>query len=205
MAQSASRLHSAVDADFDLASLLKRSRGLATVPQRGTSRVRVPRRTGGSHRDDELALTGQLGEAFVYTQLKARVPDFDSACWVSTNRCKYLGGTGDDSVGADFVYLDVDGRIAQGRAGQMTRCFIEVKSTSSSNMSSFEMSINEWERALECARSEGDLYIVIMVVDVRGQPKVVDAIHDLVAELRSGRLGRTESSFRFFVGEPQPD
>ena len=101
----------AVDEQIDMVSLATRARSLITRPDdlsKGGSRSRSGGggRGGGRKADPQ---TGLLGEAFVYESFCKTLPDFDVACWVSDSRRKYgIDGKGDDGLGYDFVYTDVE-------------------------------------------------------------------------------------------------
>ena len=70
---------------------------------------------------------GLLGEAFAYEVLRKQLPEFDASNWVSSNRQRYgLEAEGDDNLGYDFQYRDIDGKLTGRETAPL--CFIEVKS-----------------------------------------------------------------------------
>ncbi len=106
---------------------------------------------GGGYQADEQS--GLLGEAFVYESLRNTLPDFDLACWVSDSRRKYgLEGKGDDGLGYDFEYTDVEGKLSG--LSHHPHCLIEVKSTTSTQDIPFPMSSNEWAEILSLTSSK---------------------------------------------------
>lgn len=174
----ARRLEEAVIPELDLAALrdLRRNKVEAKIkrPRRGTGgkgikKKRVP--------DKYLSILGAVGEYFAYQQFKVLCPDFDIAAWRSTGREFFGYDPGDDSLGYDFEYWDVAGKLT-GKA-ESPRCLIEVKSAAHDCGDSFDMSINEWEIARSChEQPENGIYIVARVANVALAPHVVDLLVD---------------------------
>ncbi|OQB81201.1 MAG: hypothetical protein BWX88_04335 [Planctomycetes bacterium ADurb.Bin126] len=153
----------------------------------------------GNKKDKELA--GLLGEAFVYEQFRLTLPGFDERSWRSCNRNLYgLEGEGDDSLGCDFSYRDVDGRLTTDPNRPM--CYMDVKASSGDGSEPFQMSANEWNKARECHESSDSVYAVIRVAHVREAPTVVDIIFDPFGLYRKGQLALTAQDMWVHVGAP---
>lgn len=150
----------------------------------------------------EKALYGQLGEIFVYELLKARaVPGFDEAAWQSANRCQYLGeGRGDDSLGYDFSFNEESG-VLSGRAGVL--CLIEVKSSSGDADGPFQMSENEWTRAIEAHQSGKEQYVILRIARVNEVPSLADIIRDPYGLRKESKLQLVAGDFRVHTGTQQ--
>ena len=156
--------------------------------------------TNENKKDRELA--GLIGEVFVYEQLRVRLSGFDEMAWCSCNRNAYgLQGGGDDALGYDFLYRDVENQLA-GRADQPL-CHIEVKSSSGDGSEAFPMSTNEWERARECHQTANTVYIILRVAHVRNDPMISDVIIDPFALYGEGQVGIVSRDIWVHVGRPQ--
>jgi hypothetical protein len=153
----------------------------------------------GTRKDKELA--GLLGEAFVYEHLRLTLPGFDERAWRSCNRNLYgLEGAGDDSLGFDFSYRDIEGRLTM-RSDRPT-CYLDVKASSGDGMEPFQMSANEWERARECHESSDSVYGIIRVAHVRDNPKITDIVFDPFGLYRAGQLALSTQDMWIHVGVP---
>jgi hypothetical protein len=141
------------------------------------SRGRSSNRGSTSENEKDKALYGRLGEIFVYEFLKLRdIPGFDEAAWQSQNRYAYLGeGMGDDSLGYDFRFTDESGLMTT-RAGSV--CLLEVKSSTGDAAGPFQMSENEWTRAIEAYQNPDEEYVIVRVAHVNQSPRVADIIVD---------------------------
>ena len=180
----------AVDEQIDMVSLAMRARDLITRPDdlsKGGSRSRSGGggRGGGRKADPQAGL---LGEAFVYESFCKTLPDFDVACWVSDSRRKYgIDRKGDDGLGYDFVYTDVDGKLT-GITDQ-PHCLIEVKSTTSTKNEPFPMTANEWAVAEQCYKGlRKEQYVIVRVLSVKSAPVIADVVVDPVRQWREGKL-----------------
>ena len=180
----------AVDEQIDMVSLATRARDQITKStdlSKGSSRSRSGGggRGGGRKADPQAGL---LGEAFVYESFRRTLSDFDVACWVSDSRRKYgIDGKGNDGLGYDFEYTDVDGRLT-GETDQ-PHCLIEVKSTTSTENEPFPMTANEWAVAEQCYRGSQDkMYVIVRVLSVKSAPEIADVIVDPVRQWREGTL-----------------
>jgi len=134
------------------------------------------------------AQTGLLGEAFVYELLRSRLPGFGAPNWVSGNRQRYgLTEEGDDSLGYDFRYVDIDGTLTQRL--EEPECLIEVKSTEGEGGGAFPMSEPEWQRAVEAHQNSGrEVYIIFCVASAREEPRIHDILFDPVKLWHDGQL-----------------
>ena len=179
----------AVNEEIDLISLAKRDRELIIRPDnsfKGGTGSRGGGSRGGGRKADPLA--GLLGEAFVYESFCKNLPDFDVACWVSDSRRKYgIDGKGDDGLGYDFEYTDVEGKLT-GITNQ-PHCLIEVKSTALTENETFPMTANEWAIAEQCYKGlQKKQYVIVLVLDVKSEPVIADVIVDPVRLWREGKL-----------------
>ena len=184
------RLVGAVDEKIDMAALAMKPRDSITRPERAIRGGRGGRGRGGSggggRKPDQQA--GWLGEAFVYESLRNTLPDFDMACWVSDSRKKYgIDGKGDDSLGYDFEYTDVEGKLTG--ATNQQHCLIEVKSTTSIHDEPFPMTTNEWAVAEDCYKGSWKAqYVIVRVLDVKRAPVIADVVVDPVRLWLEGKL-----------------
>lgn len=123
----------------------------------------------------------------MYELLKARaVPGFDETAWQSENRVEYLGeGQGNDSLGYDFCFKDESGALT-GRVGAL--CMLEVKSSSGDADGPFQMSENEWTRAVEAHQNSAEEYLIVRVAHVSDSPTLVDIIADPYRLRRENKL-----------------
>jgi hypothetical protein len=197
----AKRLELAVEGDLDLAKLRDISRGKVEAKARNKrghrsmdrgKRQRIP--------DEYLTMLGAVGEQFVYQQLKASFPDFDLTNWKSRGREFFGHGLGDDSLGYDFEYYDVGGKLTG--LSTPSRCLIEVKSAAQAFGSSFEMSTNEWEVALQCHEHCDAVYLIIRVAGTSVKPQIVDILLDPVRLHLEGVLDYSSRDLLVAVGEP---
>ena len=131
----------------------------------------------------------------MYEALRNTLPDFDMACWVSDSRKKYgINGKGDDSLGYDFEYTDVEGKLTG--ASNQQHCLIEVKSTTSIHDESFPMTTNEWAVAEDCYRGiRKAQYVIVRVLDVKRAPVIADVVVDPVRLWLEGKLALENRDF----------
>ena len=61
--------------------------------------------------DAYLQMLGALGEHFVFQQMKELFPDFDITNWRSKAKELFGYGEGNDSLGYDFEYHDMGGKL----------------------------------------------------------------------------------------------
>lgn len=117
----------------------------------GGGKTKAPR----SVDPDKTGFIGLLGERAVYLWL-GRSMDRTTldAGWRSPYRERYIGGEGDDSLGADFLFEE-DGRAR----------YIEVKAHLDDPWS-FELAPSEIRRALSCAQSDEATFEVAYVTNV---------------------------------------
>ena len=196
----ARRLEEAVTSTLDLAALrgVTRSKveAKAKRPGRGSpggggKKKRVP--------DKYLEILGAVGEYFAYQQLKAICTDFDITAWHSRGREFFGYDPGDDSLGYDFEYGDVAGKLT-GRA-EAPRCLIEVKSAAHDCGDTFEMSTNEWEVARSChEQPESGVYVIIRVANIALKPQLVDVLVDPVGLHLQGVLDYSSRDLLIVVG-----
>ena len=135
----------AVDEQIDMVSLATRDRDPITRPDDFPKGGYRSRRGGGGRSGGRKAdpHAGLLGEAFVYESFCKILPNFDVGCWVSDSRRKYgFHGKGNDGLGYDFEYTDVEGKLTG--INNQPHCLIEVKSTTSTENEPFPMTANEW-------------------------------------------------------------
>jgi hypothetical protein len=171
---------------------------LRTASEHGQPRVPTSRggggRSGWTYRADSRAdseakeLNGIIGEAFVYEVFRRKLPEFDHHCWRSGNACRYgAADSGDDSLGADFQYWDIGGRLSG--ADSAPECWIEVKATSGDGDEPFFLTASEWELARECHRSNGGcLYVIVQVARVRSKPSIARVLRDPIHLQQRGLL-----------------
>jgi hypothetical protein len=147
-------------------------------------------------------LYGRLGEIFVYELFKARaIPGFDEAAWQSENRLGYLGeGQGNDSLGYDFCFHDESGALSA-RAG--TVCMLEVKSSSGDADGPFQMSENEWERAIEAHQNPDEEYFILRVARVTGSPTLADILSDPYRLRKENKLQLVAADLWIYPGHLQ--
>lgn len=186
-------LANSVDNQLDMASLARKLRNPMPQPAPKTAGGRGGGGGGGGRKADPQA--GLLGEAFVYESFRNTLPDFDVASWVSDSRRKYgLDGKGDDGLGYDFEYTDVEGKLT----GDSNRphCFIEVKSTVSTQNESFPMTANEWAVAEQCYKGVRKAqYIIVRVLGIKTTPVIADIIVDPVLLWHEGKLALENHDF----------
>ena len=191
------RLAGAVHEEIDMASFTMKPRDTITRPEPITTGGRGGRGGGGSGGGGRKAdpQAGLLGEAFVYESFRNILPDFDVACWVSDSRRKYgIDGKGDDGLGYDFEYTDVEGKLTG--ATNRPLCLIEVKSTTSTHDPSFPMTANEWAVAEHCYKGlRKAQYVIVRVVDVKSAPVIADMVVDPVRLWREGKLALENRDF----------
>ena len=191
------RLAGAVEEEIDIASLAMKPRDPITRPEPmatgGRSGGGGGRSRGGGRKADPEA--GLLGEAFVYESFRNTLPDFDVACWVSDSRRKYgIDGKGDDGLGYDFEYTDVEGKLTG--ATNRPHCLIEVKSTTSAHDESFPMTANEWAVAEHCYKGISKAqYVIVRVLDVKSAPVIADVVVDPVRLWQEGKLALENRDF----------
>jgi hypothetical protein len=173
----------------DLGDMIVASRAPLPPAQRrnrGTGQSRSGRRSA----QDPIAAaqTGLLGEVFVYELLRSRLPSFGAPNWVSTNRQRYgLTEGGDDGLGYDFRYVDIDGFLT--RRPEEPECLIEVKATEGERGGAFPMSESEWQRAVEAHQRSGhEVYIIFCVSSARDNPAIHDVLYDPVKLWHDGQL-----------------
>jgi hypothetical protein len=84
-------------------------------------------REHGKTKEIKRSLAGGAKLSHMNSLKREPFPGFDESAWQSQNRSEYLGdGLGNDSLGYDFCFKDVSGRLT-GHAG--TVCMLEVKSS----------------------------------------------------------------------------
>ena len=191
--------------DLDISSLMEGHRQEA--PDRGTGGGSGG--TGGGHggggstsriSDERI---GAYGELYVYRFLKNEMVERDGAEenveWESKAQERFGMGPGDDSLGYDIRVRDVCGLLGQ----PQRTCFIEVKSTTGSADTPFQMSIEEWEKAEECHRAHDRCYIIARVAKVNDPDEIyIDAmLKDPCEQRKAGILRADTSGFRMWYGE----
>jgi hypothetical protein len=129
------------------------------------------------------------------------------ACWVSDSRRKYgIDGKGDDGLGYDFEYTDVEGKLTG--ATDRPHCLIEVKSTTSTHDESFPTTANEWAVAEQCFKGlRTAQYVIVRVLGVKAAPVIADVVVDPVRLWHEGKLALENRDFivRTALPEPGPD
>ena len=182
-------LRGAAGEPVDFFALATSDRKSVSDGLRKQRRQRSGSRGGGGADPAVNERNGLLGEAFVYEVLRIQLRGFDSSNWVSSNRRRYgLEAEGDDDLGYDFQYRDVDGKLTGKAEGPL--CYIEVKSTSGDGNEPFPISSGEWRLAEECHLGKGDpIYIIVRVAGVRDHPSLVDVIVDPIRLWHDGLLG----------------
>jgi hypothetical protein len=159
---------------------------------------------GGTENTKDKEIVGLLGEAFVYETFRISLPGFDEMSWRSCNRNAHgLEGEGNDSLGFDFLYRDIENRFA-GRANRPL-CCIEVKASSGSGSDSFPMTANEWEKARECHQSEESVYIIMRVASARDDPHIADIIIDPFGLYGAGQVAVVSRDIWVYVGGTQSE
>jgi hypothetical protein len=166
------------------------------------SKSRQSSRGGSAQKTNkERDIAGHLGEVFLYECFRKLLPSFDETCWVSANRERYgLEGKGNDSLGYDFHYRDIDCLLVKN--GDAPICNIEVKSTVSDGDEPFPMSANEWDRARQCHESGDATYVIVRVRRVRDNPQIFDIVVDPFKLYRSGNIGMIVRDFLVQIGQP---
>lgn len=187
----------AVDEQIDMVSLATRDRVQITRPSEFPKSGNRSHREGGGGGSGRKAdpHAGLLGEAFVYESFCKLLPDFDVGCWVSDSRRKYgIDGKGDDGLGYDFVYTDVEGKLT-GITNQ-PHCLIEVKSTALTENESFPMTANEWNVAVQCYRGlRKEQYVIVRVLSAKSAPVIADVVVDPVRHWHEGKLALENRDF----------
>lgn len=183
-----SALVDAVDQTLDITAFSKLDRPAVDAPRKGKRQRKGGGGGGGKSSQKERERIGLLGEAFVYETFRVRLTDFDHTCWRSANRQNYgLSGAGDDGLGYDFLYSDVDGMLT-GRTDSPI-CLLEVKATSGESKDAFPMTENEWFVAEECYKGHRDaVYVIVRVTNVMHAPRIDDVLVDPVRLWQEGRL-----------------
>ena len=181
------------------------NRGKVVLPSGKTQRQRGGGGSGGgsqeSKKDRELA--GLIGEAFIYELFRVSLPGFDEMAWLSCNRNAYgLEGEGNDSLGFDFSYRDIDNRLA-GRSDRPLSC-IEVKSSSGDGSEPFPMTAKEWDKARECHQAADSVYIIVRVAHVRDDPRITDVIIDPFGLYGVGQIAVASHDLWVHVGTTEP-
>jgi len=195
------RLLECVDPNLDMAALRQLDR------EKVTFRVKKSRAGGGGGSgtrkrppDAYLQMLGALGEHFVFQQMKELFPDFHLTNWRSKSKELFGYGEGNDSLGYDFEYHDMSGKLTGNVNVQ--RCLLEVKSTSQEETDAFEMSTNEWETAIRChTGGEKAIYVIIRVVRTSSQPKIMDILVDPVQLHLDGVLDYSSRDLLVAVGK----
>jgi hypothetical protein len=172
--------------------------GGRTIPER-------PSRGGGRpgpfspETDEQKRINGTVGEAYVYEYLRSRLPAFDSSSCISSNSARYAGSSlGDDSVGADFIFTDLDGEFS-GLPGS-PKIYLEVKSSADDGDGPFTMTANEMALARRLTRNEQEAYIVVRVGRVRERPALKTILVDPVKLATEGRIRILEKDVQVVVG-----
>lgn len=129
-------------------------------------------------RSEKTNLIGQIGELYVYKWLqKLDLPGFDQECWISSNRCPFLGcEDGDDSAGFDFQVKDELGKLTKNP--NEPSVLIEVKSTSSEDDGQFILSAWEWQRAIKASKDDGEEYWIVIVEEALNAPRISQIVKD---------------------------
>ncbi len=197
----AKRLGDAVIPILDLAALRDVARN------RVEQKVKQTRISGGGGwgakkrvPDKYLEMLGAVGEYFAYEQLKALCPYFDIMNWRSKARELFGYEPGDDGLGYDFEYTDIDGKLT-GKIGA-PQCLIEVKSTAGDCGDAFEMSTNEWEMARRCHEyPENGTYVIIRIANVVTKPRLVDLLIDPIELHLQGVLDYSSRDLLIILGQ----
>lgn len=143
----------------------------------------------GARGDEEYArMIGHYGEHFAFRALSAMLPGFDESCWKSSSRSLAGLPGGDDTLGYDFRYIDIDGTLS-GQPG--AECYIEVKANARGARARFSLSNNEWQLAVACHSSPDRRFVVVRVAGIADAPAVVAIIVDPVQAVREGQLALT--------------
>lgn len=159
---------------------------------------------GGTDATKDRELIGLLGEAFVYELFRRTLPGFDEMSWQSRNRNAYgLEGDGDDSLGFDFQYRDIENRLV-GRSN-CPLCCIEVKTSTGDGSESFPMTANEWEKARECHLSQDAAYVIVRVANARDDPRIADVVVDPFGLYGAGQVAVVSRDIWVHVGVPQSE
>jgi len=111
------------------------------------------------------------------TQILPKNPSFDQECWISSNRCPFLGcQDGDDMAGFDFQVKDELGKLTNN--SKEPSVLIEVKSTSSEDDGQFLLSAWEWQRAIRASKDDGEEYWIVIVEDALNAPRIAQIVKD---------------------------
>jgi hypothetical protein len=197
------RLEECVSPNLDLAAVRESNRDKLSVTDK-RSRSRGGSGSGSGRRPPEalLKMLGAVGEHFVFQQMRRLLGDFDLTNWKSRAKEIFGYGEGDDSLGYDFEYYDMQGVLA-GNA-LVPRCLIEVKSTAQDGTDTFEMSTNEWETAIRChAGGEQAVYVILRVIRTATRPKLLDILVDPIHLHLNGVLDYSSRDLLVTVGRVQ--
>jgi len=197
------RLRESINPNLDLAYLASLGR------EKLSDRIKKSRPRGGGGNgkrkrvpDAYLQMLGALGEHFVFQQMKSLFADFDITNWRSKAKELFQYGEGDDSLGYDFEYYDMEGALT--RDPSIQRCLMEVKSTSQDGTDSFEMSTNEWETAIRChSGDENAVYAIVRVIHTASKPQIMDILVDPVKLHLEGVLDYSNRDLLVVVGKVQ--
>ncbi len=152
-------------------------------------------RRSGDQKEGADTRTGLTGESFFYEYGCKHLPNFDSSCWVSDSRRKYGFNQGDDGLGYDFAYTDIEGKLFGSK--DQPHCLIEVKSTSSAENVPFPITQKEWDVAKQCHTGQiAKEYVIVRVADAKGAPYIADVICNPVQLWHDGKLKLDILSFR---------
>lgn len=178
----------AVEVNLDLLTFVNQKRPMVEPITKRPLKKKKRRGGGQASSARERERNGLLGEAYIYEQFSATLPDFDHTCWRSRNRTRYgLDADGDDGLGYDFVYTDTDGKLTGSADGPT--CLIEVKATTGDATGPFPMTDNEWYVAEECYKGGQEAtYIVVRVAAVVESPRIADVLVDPVRLWQENRL-----------------
>lgn len=137
----------------------------------------------------KASLIGLLGERAVYLWLDRTLPrPLLDASWKSSYRTRYLGGTGDDGLGADFA-IQRDGRTH----------YLEVKAHLDDPLS-FELTPSEVRRAIHSAQQADASFEVVYVSHVSDPSRLrIEFMPNPMAPQSSGgyRQEGQHMTFRF--------
>lgn len=140
----------------------------------------------GTHGDEDYARQiGHFGEHFAFRALSAMLRGFDESCWKSSSRSLAGLPGGDDTLGFDFHYVDVDGTLTGERGAE---CFIEVKANARRARPRFTLSNNEWKLAQRCHGTTTQRFIILRVAGIGDAPEVAAIIVDPVRAVGAGEL-----------------
>jgi len=194
------RLEDCVKPNLDLAALRQFDREKVSTRGKGSQGGGGGSATRRRSPEALLEMLGAVGEHFVFQQMKRLFADFDLTNWRSKAKEMFGYGEGDDSLGYDFEYYDMNGALT-GNAS-VPRCLIEVKSTAQDSAGAFEMTTNEWETAIRChAGSDAAVYVIIRVVRTASQPEILDILADPIQLHLDGVLDYSSRDLLVAVGK----